>query len=757
MMTEPEITRGFYNIASTLHHFHSMSRRFHLNITPENILLLPNGQWKLCGFGLSLSLQNGELVVPIPYFLPTMATSSLAAVALNLEPNDSYLCPEIVSTPSQSSSIQYATPESDIFSLGVVLYEIYNHLLFSQKRGISFRPLLESHHPPHNSQHRDIVNALPKHSVLETIRQHADNLPVADEIRSLLLLMLDPNPSTRTNLSNLLNHSVFLSSPLSLYLQMDHLPQLISTVSYQLQSKSSKSDILAISLFTSFPSALSHLRPFVLHSQVLPLLVTATRQNPFLWEYSLPILVSISSQVPLSLFLEHTSSLFISGFSSSSGELILLLLQNMNFFLDLFSRSYFNQYIVLLFYSAINFHSLPSLQSIAISILSDEKILESIEVAYYRKTLIPLVCHVVCQQSDQTVKLHGVIFLKFILPSLDQEYIQTYLLPTFRHLLTYPSSPPSSSATSSHSPQPPASLDPVLLVTLLPVYKQISQLVTVDLVCQEILLVLLPLLVDRSLSHDHYRYVMEQIQSYLALISRARETDYSAPKESERVCQEVKIIPPWQPPTPPGDSLPTSQGEGNSSLHPTRQPYRDKALLPLPGAQRQSGDELKTSNGSGTEIGTGEMSSPSNLSVLREEIQRTQAEILRLQTELTSAAAPTPSPPPACSPFPPTMLLAPGYDAPVGYHQAAYWNPPPSQGNGYGMGQPPPPFPFPHYSQPLHHGAMPPPMHQSTSGYPLGTPLSSYPQPPMPCDPQPYPTHSPPLPGSSQSMNPFDS
>jgi hypothetical protein len=818
LLTEPEITRGFYNITSTLQHFHSVSRRFHLNISPENILLLPNGQWKLCGFGLSLSLQNGELVVPIPYFLPTMATSTLAA-AISLEPNDSYLCPEIASTPSQSSSIQYATPESDVFSLGLVLYEIYHHLLFNQKRGLTFRPLLESHHSSHNAQHRDIVSAHPKHIVLESLRQHADTLPISADLRSLLLLMLDPNPSTRTNLSTLLSHPIFLSSPLSLYFQMDYLPQLLNSVSYALQSKVSKSDIPTISLLTSFPSTLSQLRPFILHEQVLPLIVSSTQQHPFLWEFSLPILISLSSQVPISTFLEHTSSLFISAFSSSSnGELILLLLQHMNFFLDLFSRSYFNQYIVLLFYSAINFHSLPSLQSIAISILSDEKILEAIEVVYYRKTLIPLVCHVICQQSDQTVKLHGVIFFKFILPSLDQEYIQTFLLPTFRHLLTYPSLSPSSAATSAssvsassgspdtHSSNPTggssnssssssscSSVDPVLLMTLLPVYKQISQLVSVDLVCKEIISVLLPLLIDRSLSRDHYRYVTEQIQSYLSLLSRAREADYSdtvtgtassladeRQTEDRAVNQQKKTL------SLPLPSLPSQEEE---QPFRQRQPYRDQdqtvASYPHP-LSFSSG----TSTGGSETVDSSSLSSSSSslshLSSLREEIQRTQAEILRLQTHLSSTsasastlAAPLSSPPsvPSLSPslatpFPPMMMAQQGYDlsASASYQPLGppYWVPPQSHANGYGSGvgqiqsqsqQSPAPFPFPHYQQlqpqpssiqlplpPEGAGAYP---HPYPSGYlsdPMGLPssFSAY-------------GSSYPAPHSSQSMNPFDS
>jgi hypothetical protein len=648
-LTEPEITRGFLNLASSLEILHTVSKRLHLNITPENILLLPNGQWKLCGFGLSLSFQPGETIVPIPYFLPTRSLSSSPSSQLSpvlrFEPNEAYSCPEIV-TSSEASSIQTVTTEADIFSLGVVMFELYNYHLFSMNRGLSHRPLFSSSSFSSSSSPSPPPSPPTKLSILSAVHQKIDSLPLSSAaLRSLLLALMDPNPSTRPKASTVTSHTLFVSSPLSLYYQLDRLPRLAATLSHQRHHSSPSSSLLTTStqLFTTLPSAVSQLRVSVLYNQLLPPLARETQLHPSLWEYSLPILIAISHLLPLPLFLEHISSLFITAFSSTNSELMLLLLHHMNFFLDLFPPSFFNQHIVRLFYNAINSSALPALQATAISILTDEKILLSVERVYYRQTLIPLVCQVVCQkqqqqqEGEQSVRLHGVIFLKFILSTLEEKDLVTYFLPTLKHLLTSPTPPSSSISVSGLSTSP---LDPVLLVTVLSLYRQISPLVTIDIVCREILVVLMPLLLERSLPHDLYRHLLDQINFYQAQVLQARERDYNPPVES---------FPLSTPPPPPLVIVEPPTPIPSSSSY-VRQPYRDQ-ITPSPTPMTPSFDQPSHSSSSVTdnvagvqgavEAGLGQQL---NSLTLREEIQRTQSEIVKLQSHLSMSPPPAPAP-----------------------------------------------------------------------------------------------------------------
>lgn len=69
-ISETEISRGLFNIAQGLQYLHTVQRRLHMNVTPECVVITSSGQWKLCGFGLSLSFAQGEQMrIASPYFM----------------------------------------------------------------------------------------------------------------------------------------------------------------------------------------------------------------------------------------------------------------------------------------------------------------------------------------------------------------------------------------------------------------------------------------------------------------------------------------------------------------------------------------------------------------------------------------------------------------------------------------------------------------------------------------------------------------
>jgi SCY1-like protein 2 len=69
-ISETEISRGLFNIAQGLQYLHTVQRKLHMNVTPECVVITSSGQWKLCGFGLSLSFAQGEQMrIASPYFM----------------------------------------------------------------------------------------------------------------------------------------------------------------------------------------------------------------------------------------------------------------------------------------------------------------------------------------------------------------------------------------------------------------------------------------------------------------------------------------------------------------------------------------------------------------------------------------------------------------------------------------------------------------------------------------------------------------
>ena len=112
-----EISHGFLQLAEALQYLHTVRKKLHMNVCPENIVLTPSGEWKLCGLGFSLGFANDDNKIAIPYYLNPVATKSVL-----VEPDLRYMGQEM---SEAGGTLRYAYASSDIFSLGVTMYETY--------------------------------------------------------------------------------------------------------------------------------------------------------------------------------------------------------------------------------------------------------------------------------------------------------------------------------------------------------------------------------------------------------------------------------------------------------------------------------------------------------------------------------------------------------------------------------------------------------------------------------------------------------
>ncbi|OMJ84107.1 hypothetical protein SteCoe_14860 [Stentor coeruleus] len=157
--SEEEARNYFRQIVSAVDYCHS-HRITHRDIKPENLLVDKGNALKLCDFGLSNFLRDGE-------FLKTSCGS----------PN--YASPEVI------SGEKYCGPQVDVWSMGVVLYAILAGSL----------PFDES----------NITNLFSK------IKSGRFSIPYnfSDEVSDLLQRMLNPNPILRITCSQIINHPWF--------------------------------------------------------------------------------------------------------------------------------------------------------------------------------------------------------------------------------------------------------------------------------------------------------------------------------------------------------------------------------------------------------------------------------------------------------------------------------------------------------------------------------------------------------------------
>lgn len=124
-LSEMEISRGLLNIALAIQYLHTVQRKLHLDITPENIVITATGQWKLCGFGFSLAfIQGDQQRLASPYFLQAPPITTISLVS-RLEPDLRYAAPECTDGGLNPPGVRYLTPVADVFGMALVFYEIY--------------------------------------------------------------------------------------------------------------------------------------------------------------------------------------------------------------------------------------------------------------------------------------------------------------------------------------------------------------------------------------------------------------------------------------------------------------------------------------------------------------------------------------------------------------------------------------------------------------------------------------------------------
>ncbi|KAH9287332.1 SCY1-like protein 2 [Echinococcus granulosus] len=108
--TETELKYGIIQICEALTFIHREGHRFHLNVSPESIVVNRLGSWKLCGFEFACEGNDGE-GVDIP--------SWQSSVPSLCQPHLDFCAPEVV-----IEGRGYAA--SDMFSIGVLIHAIYN-------------------------------------------------------------------------------------------------------------------------------------------------------------------------------------------------------------------------------------------------------------------------------------------------------------------------------------------------------------------------------------------------------------------------------------------------------------------------------------------------------------------------------------------------------------------------------------------------------------------------------------------------------
>jgi SCY1-like protein 2 len=325
-VSEMEISKGLLSLAEGLQYLHNVQRKLHLNITPESVVISGNGQWKLCGFGFNLTfIQGDQQRLASPYFLKASPISH----GVRLEPDLRYSGPECTDGGFNPPGIRYLTPASDLFSLGLLAYEMYRYNL----KDI-----------PERNSHRCVLtltnnDVLQHHFALDALKA-LDFSFLPSGVSQLVIGLLQLNVMVRLTTADIINNQYFVSGSLAVLNMIEHMHSRdVGTQSSQLISLQGQ--------LGSFSSR-------ILYLNVLPSICKLCLVNSALWVYAMPLHVFISQQVSKERFKQYAGPTMANGLAvTTPTETQQAFLNNIQFIAGMFDREYFQANIVVLFCNAL--------------------------------------------------------------------------------------------------------------------------------------------------------------------------------------------------------------------------------------------------------------------------------------------------------------------------------------------------------------------------------------------------------------------
>lgn len=341
-LTEIEISRGLANIAEGLQYLHTVQRKLHVNLNPDSIVLTPSGQWKICGLGFALSFDgssNNNLKLPSPYFLQQQQNLHL----VRLEPDLRYCGPELTLGGLNSPTIRYLSSSCDVFSLGIVIYEVYR---FNLDKSI--------HSTSKTGSLRNLITAIPMssnsvmhhQSALENLSKLSYNFLPSSSLIQLIMGMIQLVPNTRPSTSDIINNPYYSTGPLAVLKVIDSLRNRdFGTQSSQL---------------INLPTQLSSFPERLLEGSVLPNVCQITSNNIMLLPYSFPVLIYVSQRVTKAKFCSIAGpTMKIVMENNASIEVMQTLLKNIIFIVETFESSYIESSVVTLLSNTLDKAKLP--------------------------------------------------------------------------------------------------------------------------------------------------------------------------------------------------------------------------------------------------------------------------------------------------------------------------------------------------------------------------------------------------------------
>ncbi|UJR28491.1 hypothetical protein I4U23_009729 [Adineta vaga] len=388
-----EMRYGIVQLCEGLAFLHNEVKLFHRNISPESIIINSNGAWKLIGFELSLSGSADGTTYPFRDY-----DGNIPPI---LNPRLDYMAPEY-------GTLKTYDTQSDMFSLGVLIYALYNH----------GRTLYECH-----DSYSSFMKMSDDLKTLNTTKLSALPMEVRDHVKMLLSIKpeLRPDASQFSKIPFFQDVGTKTLEYLDSLFQVDNiqrsmfyksLPQVVDKLPMRVNLQRITS---ALELEFINPEMV----PFVLPNMFL---IAEKASNEEYQKYIFPKLKQVFKiQKPPQG----------SGTSGAVMQTLLILMRNMKLMLTKTPPEDIKQYILPVVYNALDAES-SQVQELCLSIIPSFAHLIDLQAMKY--AILPRIKKICFETITLSVRVNCLICLGKLVESLDKWIIIDEVLPLLQSI-----------------------------------------------------------------------------------------------------------------------------------------------------------------------------------------------------------------------------------------------------------------------------------------------------------------------------------
>lgn len=455
-----EIKYGLLQISEGLAFLHRDAKMLHHNLCPSSIVINTQGAWKIFGFDFSVQNSSSDSVPMWKYIDHRRYGHDLA------QPELDYLAPECGLTETQCAA-------SDIFSLGVLIYAIYN-----------------SGTPPYaNSDWAAYTSNMSKLKSISPPKLHV----IPDGLRNHVKMMLNNTPELRPDEHEFIKSEFFEDVGVKALNYLDSL--------FQWDNKQKAH------FYKGLPQILDKLPHRVCLYRVIPCLVKEF-VNPMMVPFVLPNVFTITENCSKEEFathiLPHLKSVMV---LQEPIQILLLLMQRMELLLKMTPCEEVKSDVLPLLYRALESDS-QEIQELCLSVLPTFANL--VEYPAMKNALLPRIKRLCISTSHISVRVNCLVCIGKLVDHLDKWLVLDEVLPFL--------------------PQIP-SREPAVLMGILGIYKLVlnhkKMSMSKEMMAQKVIPFLMPLSVENSLTLNQFNTLISVVKEMVTRV----ETEHRAKLE----------------------------------------------------------------------------------------------------------------------------------------------------------------------------------------------------------------------------------